>query len=206
MLRWTIQQLHILCSSTSSSQYPAQGVWLQWVSHWAAGSHTSCFAWSRHICPNGNRVREVTVHVYGATCAVRYCYGDCNKPFEFPNGWAGKLRLYTANYVNLQSLFSHLWFRFRSFLKLGLLQLELQQKTTSWLVMLLRESIVLVGGMNCNGFPTATITKLVCASCSDDASWSCHHFLEKCVSETACKEKSCFNCNWWSALHMWMVS
>ena len=33
-----------------------------------------------------------------------------------------------------------------------------------------RESIVLVCAMSCNAFPTATINKLVCASCSDDAS------------------------------------
>ena len=39
-----------------------------------------------HICPNGNRIREITVHVYGPTCAVQYCYGDCDKPSEFPNG------------------------------------------------------------------------------------------------------------------------
>ena len=63
-----------------------------------------------------------------------------------------KLRLYAANYVHPQSLFSHLWFRFRSFHNLGFLQLERQLKTTTWLVMLPRESIVLVGGMNCNVF------------------------------------------------------
>ena len=65
---------------------------LPWVSQWTARSHTSCFAWSRHICPNGNRVREITVHVYGPTCAVQYRYGDCDKPSEFPNGWAAEAK------------------------------------------------------------------------------------------------------------------